>query len=215
MNTPTWRGGSCAGSGRSLSDADGGYAASQDADVGLDDDGNYFTWTREEAAAELTPEEMDVASAYYDIGTAGEMHHDPSRNVLFVADSTRRDRHAEPAATSMTPSGCSTRRRSKLGAARARRPAPFVDRTRYTNWNAMMAAALLRAGEVLGDEWAATHATQTLARIRPESDEPDAVAPHAGRQWRHCSTTRCRSRRPHSTPARRPATVAGSTGRSG
>src|SRR5512134_689942 len=66
-------------------DADGGYAASQDADVGLDDDGDYFTWTREEAAAVLSSEEMDVAAAYYDIGTAGEMHHNPGKNVLFVA----------------------------------------------------------------------------------------------------------------------------------
>ena len=37
------------GDGRS----EGGYAASQDADVGLDDDGDYFTWTRDEAAAVL------------------------------------------------------------------------------------------------------------------------------------------------------------------
>ncbi len=36
-----------------MADPDGGVAASQDADVGLDDDGNYFTWTRDEAAAEL------------------------------------------------------------------------------------------------------------------------------------------------------------------
>ena len=67
------------------SDPAGGYAASQDADVGLEDDGDYFTWTREEAAAVLTPEELDVAADYYDIGTAGEMHHNPGKNVLFVA----------------------------------------------------------------------------------------------------------------------------------
>ena len=30
-------------------------------------------------------EELDVAAAYYDIGTAGEMHHNPAKNVLFVA----------------------------------------------------------------------------------------------------------------------------------
>ncbi|HYF39589.1 MAG TPA: DUF255 domain-containing protein, partial [Gemmatimonadales bacterium] len=63
------------------SDPEGGYAASQDADVGLDDDGDYFTWTRDEAAAVLTPDELEVTSAYYDIGTAGEMHHNPGKNV--------------------------------------------------------------------------------------------------------------------------------------
>jgi uncharacterized protein YyaL (SSP411 family) len=38
-----------------MADPEGGYAASQDADVGLDDDGDYFTWTREEAAEVLSP----------------------------------------------------------------------------------------------------------------------------------------------------------------
>src|SRR5918994_2811732 len=68
-----------------LAHPDGGYGASQDADVGLDDDGDYFTWTRDEAAAVLSPDELEVAAAYYDIGTAGEMHHNPGKNVLFVA----------------------------------------------------------------------------------------------------------------------------------
>ncbi len=44
-----------------MADPEGGYAASQDADVGLDDDGDYFTWTRDEAAEVLSPDEMTVA----------------------------------------------------------------------------------------------------------------------------------------------------------
>ena len=36
-----------------LADPEGGYGASQDADVGLEDDGDYFTWTRDEASAVL------------------------------------------------------------------------------------------------------------------------------------------------------------------
>ena len=47
-----------------MADPEGGYASSQDADVGLDDDGDYFTWTRDEAAAVLSPDELDVAAAY-------------------------------------------------------------------------------------------------------------------------------------------------------
>src|SRR5690606_1479126 len=49
----------------------GGYAASQDADVGLEDDGDYFTWTRAEAAAAIDPADFEVAAAVWDIGTAG------------------------------------------------------------------------------------------------------------------------------------------------
>jgi uncharacterized protein YyaL (SSP411 family) len=52
-----------------------------------------------------------------------------------------------------------------------------VDRTRYANWNAMMASALLRAGAVLGDGWARDHALLTLERLRRQAGEPDAL-PH-------------------------------------
>jgi uncharacterized protein len=157
------------------SDPEGGYAASQDADVGPDDDGDYFTWTREEAAAVLSNEELEVAAAYYDIGTAGEMHHNPGKNVLFVAGSAasiahRLGRSLEEVERLLESA------RAKLLAARFQRAAPFVDRTRYTNWNAMMASAMLRAGAVLGDPWATEHALRTLSRIRRESDEPNAVA---------------------------------------
>jgi uncharacterized protein len=157
------------------SDPAGGYAASQDADVGLEDDGDYFTWTREEAAAVLTPDELEVASAYYDIGTAGEMHHNPGKNVLFVASSIPRialqTRRSEQETELLLKAA-----QARLRVERARRTAPFVDRTRYTNWNAMMASAMLRAKEVLRDEWAGGHALLTLERIRQENAAPDSVA---------------------------------------
>ncbi len=62
----------------------GGFYGSQDADMTLDDDGDYFTWTRGEAAEVLTPEELEVAGQYYDIGDLGDMHHNPAKNVLHV-----------------------------------------------------------------------------------------------------------------------------------
>ncbi len=157
------------------SDPEAGYAASQDADVGLEDDGDYFTWTRDEAAAVLSGDELDVLAAYYDIGTAGEMHHDPAKNVLFVAATlpavARLAGLTEDAARLLLASG-----RRKLLEARAQRPAPFVDRTRYTNWNAMMASAMLRAAAVLDDAGARAHALATLALLRGENAEPDALA---------------------------------------
>ena len=156
------------------SEPEAGYAASQDADVGLEDDGDYFTWTRDEAAAVLDQEELDVAAAYYDIGTAGEMHHNPSKNVLYVATSVSelaaRSERTEEAVRSLLDSA-----RRKLKTARDQRPAPFVDRTRYTAWNAMMTSALLRAGAVLNDRWASRHALDTLGLLRREG-EADAVA---------------------------------------
>jgi uncharacterized protein len=158
-----------------MADAAGGYAASQDADVGLDDDGDYFTWTRDEAATVLSPDELEIAGEYYDIGTAGEMHHDPGKNVLFISATVsglaqRTGKSMEAIETLLRSA------QDKLRTARARRTAPFVDRTRYTNWNVMMASALLRAGAVLGDDWCRSHALLTLTRVRQENQDGDRIA---------------------------------------
>jgi len=161
------------------SDAAGGYAASQDADVGLEDDGDYFTWTRDEAAAVLTAAELEVAAAYFDIGTAGEMQHNPGKNVLFAAlsvDAIARAQGRSPADTTLLLDTA----REKLRLARHARPEPLVDRTRYTNWNAMMAGAMLQAGLVLSDDWAWRHALVTLERMRLENEDPGLVAHQPG-----------------------------------
>ncbi|MEO8294515.1 MAG: thioredoxin domain-containing protein [Gemmatimonadota bacterium] len=162
-----------------LADEAGGYAASQDADVGLEDDGDYFTWTADEARAVLTPAEFDVAAAYYDIGTAGEMHHNPGKNVLFIATTP----DAISVRASLPESEVMTLLHSaqvKLRETRASRPTPFIDRTRYTSWNAMMAGAMLKAGVMLGDRWAHQHALKTLERIRAENPSADAVTHSPG-----------------------------------
>src|SRR5437667_2696483 len=62
----------------------GGFYASQDADYSLEDDGDYFTWTVQEAQEVLTEEEAKIACLYYDINAVGEMHHNPAKNVLYV-----------------------------------------------------------------------------------------------------------------------------------
>jgi hypothetical protein len=68
-----------------LSDREhGGFYASQDADYSMDDDGDYFTWTRVEMQAVLTEEEAAVAGLHYDVNEVGEMHHNPEKNVLYV-----------------------------------------------------------------------------------------------------------------------------------
>ncbi len=66
-----------------LSDRErGGFFASQDADISLDDDGDYFTWTLDEVRAVLAPDLARVVELYYDVGPRGEMHHNPAKNVL-------------------------------------------------------------------------------------------------------------------------------------
>src|SRR5947208_3235946 len=105
----------------------GAFATSQDADLTFGDDGDYWTWTVDEAKAALTAGEYAVASRVFDIQETGEMHHNPKKNVLWWKQDPASDDGWPVLRTAI----------KKLKAARDRRTAPFVDRTSYVNWNAM------------------------------------------------------------------------------
>ena len=146
----------------------GGFYASQDADFSLEDDGDYFTWTRDEAAAVLTPEELAVASAYYDIGEIGDMHHDPAKNVLHV----RGTLEGVAKSNGITLEEAKARlasAKAKLYAARLKRPTPYVDKTIYVAWNGMMISAYLEAGRVLDMPEARAFALKSLDRVLGEA----------------------------------------------
>ena len=155
----------------------GGFYASQDADLSLDDDGDYFTWTRDEAAAVLTPSEMATAGLYYDIGELGDMHHNPAKNVLH------RRLTLEEAAKLIGISVEDAERelasaKQKLLAARAQRPTPYIDKTIYTSWNALAISAYLDAARVLDRPGARAFALKTLDRILTEGWNPDRGLAH-------------------------------------
>ncbi len=142
----------------------GGFYASQDADFSLDDDGGYFTWSRAEAEAFLSTDEMQVAELYFDIGTVGDMPHDPSRNVLF-RPFTNEDIAKRTALPLEQVDALIAAATEKLYAARLKRPAPFVDRTLYTGWNALCISAYLEAGCVLQRQDAIDFALKSLDRV--------------------------------------------------
>jgi uncharacterized protein YyaL (SSP411 family) len=153
-----------------LSDRErGGFYGSQDADQTLDDDGDYFTWTLAEVRAVLTPEESRAIEMRYDVGPRGEMHHNPEKNVLWVAAS--REEIAQALET--TPEDVSlllARAKGKLLAARLQRhPAPAIDATIYVSWNAMFVSAYLEAARVLGRDDCREFARKTLERILAEA----------------------------------------------
>jgi len=155
----------------------GGFYASQDADVGLDDDGDYFTWTLDEARAVLSPEELKFAAEYWDIRELGDMHHNPAKNVLHVKKLL-----AEIAAEwGSTLESARARRdaiRAKLLAARLERPTPFIDQTLYTGWNAMAVTAYLEAARVLRVAEPREFALRTLDRLLKEAWDGDSTLKH-------------------------------------
>jgi uncharacterized protein YyaL (SSP411 family) len=132
-----------------LSDqTNGGFYASQDADYSLDDDGDYFTWTLNELRAVLPPAEARIMELHYDVEPQGEMHHNPEKNVLWIA------RNAGEIAKTLGLDEASVRlsiaaAKGKMLAARKGRPTPFIDQTMYVSWNAMFVSAYLDAARVL------------------------------------------------------------------
>ena len=142
----------------------GGFYGSQDADIDLDDDGDYFTWTKTEAQAALTADEWAVAGRYWDIGDIGDMHHNPQKNVLHVRFSI-----GDVAKEAGIPMEEALERlnsaRRKLLEARSTRLTPFIDRTLYTGWNAMAVTAYLEAARVLRLKHAWEFALKSLDRL--------------------------------------------------
>ncbi len=149
-----------------LSDPEGGFYASQDADVTPDDEGGYFTWTEEEFRKMLDPEEYAVLSTFF-LHDRGSMHHDPAKNVLFAPRSPKET--AERLGKNIEDvhriieSG-----EKKLLAARTRRETPFIDKTLYTSLNGMLISAYFHASAVLGDESIRGFGVKSLERILRE-----------------------------------------------
>jgi uncharacterized protein len=155
-----------------LSDRErGGFYSSQDADISMDDDGDYFTWTLDEARAVLTEEEAEVAALRYDINEVGEMHHNPAKNVLYVRASieeiSSRMKLSPERVQALLDSA-----KKKMYAARLQRPTPYVDKTVYVGWNSMCVSAYLEAAKALNLSEARSFALRSLDRILAEAWRP-------------------------------------------
>ena len=173
-----------------LSDrAHGGFYASQDADYSMDDDGDYFTWTLEEARAALsapdksTPgkkneakenedgdienHELRVAELRYNIREVGDMHHNSAKNVLHISASIE-DIARRLSLTTTQVRDLLDSAKKKMYAARRQRPTPYIDKTVYAGWNAMCVSAYLAAANALDLKDARAFALRSLDRLLSE-----------------------------------------------
>ena len=155
----------------------GGFYASQDADIDLDDDGDYFTWTLDEARATLDPDELEFAKSYWDIGELGDMHHNPAKNVLHVKQTVTELAAQDGRNVEELRALCESARR-KLLAARVLRPTPFIDKTLYTGWNAMAVTAYLETARVLRMDQTQEFALRTLNRLLDEAWDGGELLSH-------------------------------------
>jgi uncharacterized protein YyaL (SSP411 family) len=148
----------------------GGFPASQDADFGFDNDGDYWTWTADEMGAVLDDaDDFDLASAAFGLESdAGRMHIDRTRHALFRAldDADLATRFGLDAADVARRLEAIA---SRLKQTRDRRPAPFVDTTLYSGWTALVAAGHIRAARHLNDAAAGDAGLRALERIWSEA----------------------------------------------
>jgi uncharacterized protein len=166
-----------------LSDQDaGGFYASQDADVSLEDDGDYFTWTLDEVREALSKDESRVMELYYDVEEHGEMHHNPAKNVLWVARGVEEIARLTGMDESVVRLTIASGKERMLDV-RKKRPTPFIDKTMYVGWNAMFVSAYFEAERGLGNARlkCGEFALKTLDRMLNEAwSEADGFAHRMG-----------------------------------
>ena len=163
--------------------AEGGFPASQDADVGPGDDGAYWTWTLSEARAALDGDERLLTAARAALGlddAEGAMPHDPERRVpartATRGEVARRLELPEEKAAALVADA-----KRRLKAARDARPRPYVDTTRYAGWVALVASGHLAAERWAGVADAAAAGVRALERLFADAIHPSgAVLRRAG-----------------------------------
>ncbi|MBY0449211.1 MAG: thioredoxin domain-containing protein [Cyanobacteria bacterium] len=130
----------------------GGFFASQDADIDLEDDGDHFTWTLSEIkqleSDNVLPAELARWTVlYFGLHDAGDMHERLGRCVLKQAKTL----------TQMAEHFCVSQEEAEkkidtitqiLLSARKKRPIPFIDSSLYTHWNGMLITAITQAAVV-------------------------------------------------------------------
>ncbi|MFQ5657134.1 MAG: DUF255 domain-containing protein [Candidatus Methylomirabilales bacterium] len=163
----------------SLSDQSrGGFYAHQDADMGRQDDGDYYTWTEKEIRQGLPKEQAQVIIRYFDIGPRGEMRENPARNVLWIARTPTEVAEAlqmpVPTVKSLIAEG-----ERNLLAERKQRKAPFVDPTILSDRNGLMISAYLEAYKVLGREELKVFALKSLDFLLNHAYVPEKGIVHA------------------------------------
>jgi len=146
-----------------LSDPEGGFYASQDADVTPDDEGGYFTWTEGDIRDILAEEEFRIFSLHF-FHEKGSMHHDALKKVLFVAKDVK-DIAAETGMPDERIREIIKNAKEKLLAERYKRQAPFIDTGLYTSLNGMMITSFIKASRILGDNSPKEFALKSLDRI--------------------------------------------------
>ncbi len=151
-----------------LSDLQGGFYSSQDADITPEDEGGYFTWTQEDFKAVLEGDELQVASLHFLHENGAMPHGEKKKHVLFIAMGPEEVAQKTGLDAGMVRSLIESAK-GKLLAARSRRELPFVDKSLYSSVNGLFVSAYLYAWRVFGDAYLKDFALLSLNRMLKEN----------------------------------------------
>ena len=124
------------------------------------------TWTEEEFRTALDADAYPVLAMHL-LHPRGSMHHDPAKKVLSLVQNPEEIARSLGRPVDEIRS-IIARGKASLLEARARREAPFIDRTLYTSLNGMLISAYFHAFAVLGDQEIRAFAVKSLERILKE-----------------------------------------------
>ncbi|MGH9881151.1 MAG: thioredoxin domain-containing protein, partial [Pyrinomonadaceae bacterium] len=145
---------------REMTDAQGGFYSTQDADS-EGQEGKFFVWSYEEVKSLLGEPEALLFSAYYDVTPEGNFE---GQNILHVTKSLQ-----EVASdNNVTPKHLAEvleRGRAKLFSRRETRIKPGRDEKILTSWNGLMLASFAEAAAILGREDYATVARNNASFV--------------------------------------------------
>ena len=158
---------------RDMTSPDGGFYSATDADSrgpdGESGEGWFFTWTPDEIAAVVGPDNAAAVNAYFGVTDGGNF--EDARTVLHVA----RTQLEVARELGISPTELGRRidaARDLLYDARRDRPAPLRDEKILTAWNGLMISAFARAALVLDDDAYADRAA-AAARVLLDHRQSD------------------------------------------
>ncbi len=157
----------------------GGFYSSQDADISLEDDGSYYTWSINEIANELSLEEASIFKLYYglsdsvdtDTGSNNEHTLYKNKNISEVAGILNID---PLEAQKLLDSA-----KAKLRRFISEQPAPLLDKTIYADVNGVIISSLAEAYRVFKEDKLKDFALEALDTIQQSLYAPENGFSHS------------------------------------
>ncbi|MDF2694085.1 MAG: Thymidylate kinase [Labilithrix sp.] len=153
---------------REMTDAEGGYYASQDADS-EGEEGKFFIWDEADVRSALDGEETAIKAAvdYFGITMAGnfEDHGRPTFKTVLHESRPARAVAAKLGLSEDAARAAIERAKQKMFEARESRPKPFRDEKVLTSWSALMIGAMAEAGAALDEPRMIASAERALGFI--------------------------------------------------